>query len=280
MKYIFIPIMGSIILFNSCTQHSSSDDSVAINRAIEETNKRFDQRINVLCSEFEIAKMNDEKKVGPTYAKVMEIRNETQEIIKFIDEKKKELNNVIPNGNTVQKEVSEKMKTYFEKAMANVQGEDASAISKNYVVNDSLFSTPILCLSKFQNDALSLEYDLLSSLYAHLEKDEVKFDMLSVAVIPKSTTVHEGEKYEATIYLAALNSSSNPEIILGDVDPNTGEITGSGDANSVHVESGKGTYSVTASGTGIKKYSGVIRIKKPDGTYNSFPFQSQYEVVK
>jgi len=64
------------------------------------------------------------------------------------------------------------------------------------------------------------------------------------------------------------------------VDEATGEIKGKGDASSVSVQGGVGKYEVQVSDAGNYTLSGVIRMKRPDGTYSSYPFKSQYEVLK
>ncbi|MBK9318716.1 MAG: hypothetical protein IPM91_07750 [Bacteroidetes bacterium] len=46
------------------------------------------------------------------------------------------------------------------------------------------------------------------------------------------------------------------------------------------MEGGVGTYKVRASGIGEKKYAGLIKVKKPDNTYESYPFESSYIVAK
>ncbi|MBK9639669.1 MAG: hypothetical protein IPO63_18420 [Bacteroidetes bacterium] len=46
------------------------------------------------------------------------------------------------------------------------------------------------------------------------------------------------------------------------------------------VEGRVGTYKVRGSGVGEKKYAGVIRVKKPDNTFEEHPFESSYIVAK
>lgn len=40
-----------------------------------------------------------------------------------------------------------------------------------------------------------------------------------------------------------------------------------------------GIYEVSAGATGIQKWSGLIRVKKPDNTYATYPFKSEYMVA-
>jgi gliding motility-associated protein GldM len=78
--------------------------------------------------------------------------------------------------------------------------------------------------------------------------------------------VIEGQEYSAEIFLAAMSSTSvilKLQLVVA-----------------LTVDGGVGTYKVRASGVGEKKYAGVIRVKKPDNTYESYPFESSYIVAK
>jgi hypothetical protein len=63
-----------------------------------------------------------------------------------------------------------------------------------------------------------------------------------------------------------MSSTSDPEITVG--------------GSALTVDGGVGMYKVRASGVGEKKYAGVIKVKKPDNTYESYPFEQSYIVAK
>jgi gliding motility-associated protein GldM len=48
----------------------------------------------------------------------------------------------------------------------------------------------------------------------------------------------------------------------------------------VKVNGGIGTYTVKTASEGLQKWGGVIKVKKPDGAYDYYPFKSEYMVAK
>lgn len=136
----------------------------------------------------------------------------------------------------------------------------------------------ITILSKIQADVRNAESDIVKELYRAVDAGDFKFDKLEARVIPKSSYVFVGEDYTADVFVAAYSTTQNPQILIGDVDTNTMKMRGSSD--SIPVAGGLGKYSVKASAEGLKKWSGLINVKSPDGTIKSYPFFSEYMVAK
>ncbi len=124
----------------------------------------------------------------------------------------------------------------------------------------------VALLSKIQTDIKNAESEIVTHLLTAINAADFKFDTLAPKVIAPSSYVIEGQEYSADIFLAAMSSTSDPEITVG--------------GSSLTVDGGVGTYKVRASGVGEKKYAGVIKVKKPDNTYESYPFESSYIVAK
>lgn len=124
----------------------------------------------------------------------------------------------------------------------------------------------VALLSKIQTDIKNAESELVTHLLSAINAADFKFDTLAPKVIAPSSYVIEGQEYSADIFLAAMSSTSDPEITVG--------------GSSLTVDGGVGTYKVRASGVGEKKYAGLIKVKKPDNTYESYPFESSYIVAK
>lgn len=124
----------------------------------------------------------------------------------------------------------------------------------------------VALLSKVQTDIKNAESELVTHLLSAINADDFKFDTLAPKVIAPSSYIIEGQEYTADIFLAAMSSTSDPEITVG--------------GSSLTVEGGVGAYKVRASGVGEKKYAGVIKVKKPDNSFESYPFESSYIVAK
>jgi gliding motility-associated protein GldM len=107
---------------------------------------------------------------------------------------------------------------------------------------------------------------MVTHLLSSINAADFKFDTLAPKVIAPSSYVIEGQEYSADIFLAALSSTSDPEISVG--------------GSKLDVSNGVGTFKTRASGVGEKKYAGLIRVKKPDNTFQEFKFENSYIVAK
>lgn len=134
----------------------------------------------------------------------------------------------------------------------------------------NFYHTPVVAtialLTKIQSDVKNAESELVSHLLSSINANDFKFDTLTPRVIAPSSYMIEGQEYSSEIFLAAMSSTSDPEITVG--------------GSKLEVNNGVGTYKVRASGVGEKKYAGLIKIKKPDNTYQDFKFESSYIVAK
>jgi gliding motility-associated protein GldM len=134
----------------------------------------------------------------------------------------------------------------------------------------NFYHTPVVAtialLTKIQSDVRNAESELISHLLSSINANDFKFDTLAPKVIAPSSYMIEGQEYTADIFLAAMSSTSDPDITVG--------------GSKLDVNGGVGTYKVRASGVGEKKYAGLIRIKKPDNTFQEFKFENSYIVAK
>jgi len=124
----------------------------------------------------------------------------------------------------------------------------------------------ITLLSKIQVDIENAETNIISSLYSQIDASSYKFNKLGARIITKSTYVLEGDKFEAEIFLSAEDTTKQPEIYVGN--------------NKLNLRDGRGIYTVTGNQIGIFKWNGLIKYKTPEGNYNTYPFQGEYQVGK
>lgn len=136
----------------------------------------------------------------------------------------------------------------------------------------------VTLLSKIEADVKSAEVAVVDALLKNVDADVIPFDTVSARIVAQSNYVLLGEDYQADIFLAAFNKTLKPQVFVGDYNTQAGKFNGGFD--SVNVAGGIGKYSVKASSEGMKKYSGVIKMKTPKGKVMEFPFESEYIVAR
>ncbi|MDI1354930.1 MAG: GldM family protein [bacterium] len=135
-------------------------------------------------------------------------------------------------------------------------------------------------LNKMQSDLKNVEAEILQVFSSASGKLAIKFDNIYAKVIAPSSYISAGEPYKAEIFLAATNSklgAGDMEVMVG-IDSAAAAKGGKG--SPVPIEAGMGKYQVGTGAPGDQKYSGVIKYKKPDGTFEYYPFKGEYKVAK
>lgn len=136
-------------------------------------------------------------------------------------------------------------------------------------------------LSKMIADMKNMEAELYQVFAAASGKIALKFDKLSAKVIAPSSYIQSGQQYKADIFLAASSSAMTTdmmEVLVGaEYDSTTKQLKSPG--NPIKIEDGMGKYEVNTGGQGEQTLKGVIKFKKPDGTYDYYPFSTTYMVA-
>lgn len=161
--------------------------------------------------------------------------------------------------------------------------EDGGESSKTWELQNFYHLASVACitmLSKMENDVRNAEADVVSTLLSQIGASDFKFDKLEAKVVAKSNYVVQGGKYEADLFVAAFSTTDKPVVIVGqNLDTTTMEFKG--DTTHVKVENGVGKYIVPASSVGEKKYSAIIKVKKPSGEYQPYMLKDiEYMVAK
>lgn len=147
----------------------------------------------------------------------------------------------------------------------------------------------ITLMSKMQSDVRNAESDALRYLFGQIEAGSLNFNLVEPVVIPSSNYVMRGTEYNAKIYMAAFDTTQEPVVYIGEydstiADDGTVEYKMKGelgrDYNAAPIVGGKGSYSVTTSSTGWKKWGGIISLKRLDGGIISKPFKNEYQVAE
>jgi len=122
-------------------------------------------------------------------------------------------------------------------------------------------------MSKMQVDIRNVETEMTGYLLGQIEAGMFKFNKIEAIVSSSSSSVMRGEKYEAQVFIAASDSTQDPEILVGGA--------------KLPIKQGKGIYSGSTGDVGKKQWGGVIKLKNPrSGEIMEFPFKSEYEVTQ
>jgi gliding motility-associated protein GldM len=151
----------------------------------------------------------------------------------------------------------------------------------------------VTILSKFQNDVVSSEGAIIEYLIKKIGETDFKFDALAAKIIAPSSYIMQGQAYKADIFLAAFNSTQQPEVFIGSlggfkrnpdgtydkVDSQNPLPAGYSESGMLKAEGGMGKLEQGGGAVGERKYGGIIRVKNPVGGYTFYPFESGYQVA-
>ncbi len=140
------------------------------------------------------------------------------------------------------------------------------ALGKNW--QESMFenmpvAAAVTLLSKLQNDVRKAEGEVLHDLVSNIDLKDIRVNKLSAFVIPESRTVVSGDRFSAQIVMAAVDTTLQPQIYIGN--------------NLVNLKNS--TYEFTAGGVGEHTFSGYITMKNGGGETIRRDFSQKYTVV-
>jgi gliding motility-associated protein GldM len=154
--------------------------------------------------------------------------------------------------------------------------------------NNTFHALPLVAvitiLSKLQVDVRNAETDVLNFLYNQIDASSFKFNKLVPTVITPSSYVMRGNSYQASVFIAATDTTKTPNIYVGEYTTSTNaDGTKSyemvGDYETLEVDDqGYGIYQKPTSSIGPREWGGLINIDAPDGTVLSYPFEAAYIV--
>jgi len=122
----------------------------------------------------------------------------------------------------------------------------------------------ITLMTKMQSDCKNAESDAISYLLGQIGANDFKFNKIEAIVSTKTSYVLKNAKFEAEVFIAASDSTQQPEILVG--------------GSKLQLKNGKGIYTGSTAAVGPKKWGGVINLKAPDGTIKPYKFDSEYQV--
>lgn len=149
----------------------------------------------------------------------------------------------------------------------------------------------ITLMSKMQSDVRNAESEILNYLYGQIEAGSFTFNLLEPVVISNSNHIVRGNQYNASVFMAAFDTTQQPIIYVGRydstiLDDGTVQYSMAGeegrDYQSIPIEGGKGVYTVNTAGasTGWKSWGGIISLKNLDGSFTNKPFRTGFTVAE
>ncbi len=154
--------------------------------------------------------------------------------------------------------------------------------------NHNFQSLPLIAvitiLSKIQNDVRNAEADALDFFYSQIGAADIRVNKL-VPQVMGANYVMQGNKYNAKVFIAAMDTTAKPKIVVGNyktVKNANGtisyEMVNAGQQLKID-ENGMGNFSAQAASLGEKSFKGLITVKAPDGSEVTYPFNQKYTVV-
>lgn len=201
--------------------------------------------------------------------KAAELKTKLAEYHKF-------LNDQLPPDQ--QKELENNLKTLKTEDQWN-QSEEKMVSWEWYNFYHMPITAMLANLTRMQVDVKNAEGDVVNELLGSVSKNDFKFDTLAAKVVAPTSYVLSGDKYSANLFVAAFSTTQDPSIWLCDYDSVTKQPKGPIDSTTVKVSRGIGTYEVAAGSVGLQTWKGLIRVKKPDNSWESYPFKSEYIVA-
>ena len=142
----------------------------------------------------------------------------------------------------------------------------AGTLGKNwqeYMFENMPVAAAVTLLSKLQNDVRYAEGEVLHTLVSNIDVKDIRVNKLDAFVIPEKTTLYPGETFSASIVMAAVDTTQQPEIYI----------------NGTRINTRNGTYSFTAGGIGEHSFGGYITMRNGSGELLRRNFLQKYEVV-
>lgn len=176
-------------------------------------------------------------------------------------------NNLVSNLNEEDTELRETILTTLETPdpQSGIKDADEQKTWESQYFENKPLVAVLTMLSKMKIDVKNSEANVINYLYSQIDAGSFKFNSLGARVIAKSNLVFQGEPYEAEVFLAAEDTTQQPQIIIN--------------GRPAVVKDGKAIYTTSTNESGVFKWSGLIKYKTPAGIIQNYPFEQEYQVT-
>ena len=142
----------------------------------------------------------------------------------------------------------------------------AHALGKNwqeYMFENMPVAAAVTLLSKLQSDVRYAEGEVLHTLVSNIDMKDIRVNQLSAFVIPNPQTIVRGDQFSARIVMAAVDTTRQPDIYIGNRKMNLKN----------------GLYSMTCGRTGDFTLAGYLEMVNGSGDRIRRDFSQKYTVV-
>lgn len=143
----------------------------------------------------------------------------------------------------------------------------------------TILAADITIVNKIIAEVRSAQFNSLNYLYAQVTEKDFKFDNVAAKVIPKSTYVFKGQKYEAEVLVAAYDSKTALEsrVLQGVTEVTEANMNR---ATLVKGESGVINLEFPTNAEGLQRYAGEIIMREPGtGIIKTYDYSGEYIVA-
>jgi len=197
---------------------------------------------------------------GRRYKKLKQMIEDLREyLLSIIDDKEKYATTVEAIEANLSTEPPEKIEHKKHKAGESMTWEQG-------YFEDLPLAAVVTLLSKMQADARNVEAEMLNYLLGQVDAGAFPVNAFEAIVLPERSLVFRGQPYNASVFLAAYDSTKMPEVKLED-------------GSMLDVEGGKGSYTTTSNNLGIRKWGGVLTLEN-EGNVITRSFEAEYEVAE
>ncbi len=177
---------------------------------------------------------------------------------------------------------SDKVGLYTNPPSGDYIYKDASGQPQDWEQHNfyhTILAADITILNKIIAEVRSAEFNSLNFLYASVSEKDFKFDNVAAKIIPKSTYVFKGQKYEAEVLVAAYDSKTqlNSKYLQG---AETWKESYMDRAKTVEGEEGTIKLEFATGAEGLQKYAGIIEMRDPvTNDIVTYPYEGEYYVA-
>jgi len=226
-----------------------------------ERNSEKNYHVTLTGDTLEIAKIDDLN--GPS--EYMITQKHAEDLKQKVNEYRTSMAELIGDDNdNLKTTIERELNTDDPKGNLKEGNEKKSWESEHF--EDKPLIAVLTLLSKIQIDVKNSEANMVKYLYSEIDAGSFKFNRLGARVIANSKTVLMGDEYIAEVFLAAEDTTQQPEIIIN--------------GREAVVKDGKATYIGSTEKPGVFKWSGLIKYKTPGGIIKSYPFEQEYQVAE
>ena len=150
--------------------------------------------------------------------------------------------------------------------LSTVVPKNKKTLGKNwqeYMFENMPVAAAVTLLSKLQSDVRYAEGEVLHTLVSNIDMKDIRVNKLDAFVIPEKTVLYPGERFNANIVMAAVDTTQQPEIYV----------------NGSRVNTRGGAYSFTAGGVGDHQFGGYILMQNAKGEQVRRNFVQKYSVI-